>query len=162
MRTAREISAETRWKGTASAVPQRQLGKVGFSPGADSARAVAKAICSGGLFRPAEARRFHRGEHFFIQAPIMAVLCTRKDKGMKSSLTILALLLAANMALAQANATPPRTPGQSGQAQGQSSSKPAASSNAQAQPPRTLPPRLIPRRWKLRLTRSPPSIPTAR
>src|SRR5271166_3425439 len=54
---------------------------------------------------------------------------------MKSSLTILALLLAANMALAQANATPPQAPGQSGQAQGQSSSKPAAPSNAQAQPP---------------------------
>jgi len=65
----------------------------------------------------------------------MAVLCTRKDKGMKSSLTILALLLAANMALAQANATPPQAPGQSGQAQGQSSSKPAAPNNAQAQPP---------------------------
>src|SRR5271157_823359 len=54
---------------------------------------------------------------------------------MKSSLTILALLLAANMALAQANATPPQAPGQSGQAQGQSSSKPAAPNNAQAQPP---------------------------
>src|SRR5271157_1074952 len=35
---------------------------------ADSMLAVAKAICGGGLFRRAEARRFHRGEgHFFCR-----------------------------------------------------------------------------------------------
>src|SRR5271165_5560316 len=54
---------------------------------------------------------------------------------MKSSLTIVAILLAANMALAQASATQTQAPSQSGQAQGQSSSKPAAASSAQAQPP---------------------------
>jgi len=38
---------------------------LGFSPGGDSVRAEAKALC-GGLFRRAEARRFHRREgHYF-------------------------------------------------------------------------------------------------
>jgi len=53
---------------------------------------------------------------------------------MKSSFTILAVLVAGNMALAQANATPTQAPSQSGQAQGQSSSKQAAPSSAPVQP----------------------------
>ncbi len=53
---------------------------------------------------------------------------------MKSSFTILMVLLAANLAMAQANATP-QTPTQSGQSQGQSSSKPPATSSAQVPSP---------------------------
>ncbi len=52
---------------------------------------------------------------------------------MKSTLTILAVLLAANMAMTQANTT--QAPSQSGQAQGQGNSKPAAPSSGQIQPP---------------------------
>src|SRR3974377_547369 len=52
--------------------------------------------------------------------------------GMKSSLTILTALLAANMAMVQVNTTPTPASNQSGQAQGQSNPKPATSSNEQA------------------------------
>lgn len=54
---------------------------------------------------------------------------------MKSSPTILAILLAASTAMARASASAPQAPGQSGQTPGQSSSKPAVPSNGQAQPP---------------------------
>ncbi len=57
---------------------------------------------------------------------------------MKSSLTILSVLLTASMAIAQTNATPATSNqpnGQSGQAQGQSGAKSAAPGGAQTQPP---------------------------
>jgi len=53
---------------------------------------------------------------------------------MKPRLTILAMLLTANLATAQANANPSQASGQSAPAQGQNSSKPAAPSNSQIQP----------------------------
>ena len=44
----------------------------------NAVRAVAKAICGGGLFRRAEARRFHRGEgHFFCSNQIAAEMVAR-------------------------------------------------------------------------------------
>jgi tetratricopeptide (TPR) repeat protein len=54
---------------------------------------------------------------------------------MKSRLIILAVLLTANMATAQANASPSQAPSQGAQAQEQSSSKTAAPGGAQAKPP---------------------------
>lgn len=53
---------------------------------------------------------------------------------MNSRYTLLAVLLAANMAMAQANTAPAQTPSQAGQSQGQSTSKSAAPANQQAAP----------------------------
>jgi tetratricopeptide (TPR) repeat protein len=53
---------------------------------------------------------------------------------MKSRYAILAVLLAANMAMAQANTAPAQAPSQTGQSQGQSTSKSAAPANQQAAP----------------------------
>jgi tetratricopeptide (TPR) repeat protein len=53
---------------------------------------------------------------------------------MKSGYAILAVLLAANMAMAQANTAPAQAPSQTGQSQGQSTSKSAAPANQQAAP----------------------------
>ena len=54
---------------------------------------------------------------------------------MKLRYAILVVLLAANMAMAQANTAPAQAPSQTGQSQGQSTSKPATPANQQAQPP---------------------------
>jgi tetratricopeptide (TPR) repeat protein len=54
---------------------------------------------------------------------------------MKSRYAILVVLLAANMAMAQANTAPAQAPSQTGQSQGQSTSKSAAPANQQAQAP---------------------------
>ncbi len=53
---------------------------------------------------------------------------------MKSRYAILAVLLAANMAMAQANTAPAQAPSQTGQSQGQSTSKSPAPANQQAAP----------------------------
>jgi tetratricopeptide (TPR) repeat protein len=54
---------------------------------------------------------------------------------MKSSLIILAVLLAASVAVAQSTATQTQAPSQGGQAQGQTGTQNASPKNAQAQPP---------------------------